>query len=125
MPVLSQIVDEAHYVDTHVVFRDDLQSRETSEQEVLRRLAMAGKTFEVGCCQLNESSKKVPLLSPVSRCVPQPLEHFMAFPPVGVVIKIDSIQVLVRPSPLLGKEQDRLRDCQPIRMSLRVATRMR
>lgn len=32
MPVLLQVVDEAHHVNTHVVVRDFLQSRETSEQ---------------------------------------------------------------------------------------------
>ena len=32
MTVLSQVVDEAHHVNTHVVVWDFLQSRETSEQ---------------------------------------------------------------------------------------------
>lgn len=125
MPVLSQIVDEAHHVNTHVAFRDVLQSRETSEQEVLRRLAMADKPFEIGRCQLDQSPKKVSLLSLVSRCMPESLEHFVAFPPVGVVVKIDSIKVLVCFSPLLGKEQDRFHCCRSVRMSSRVATRMR
>ena len=125
MPVLSQIVDEAHHVNTHVAFRDVLQSRETSEQEVLRRLAMADKPFEIGRCQLDQSPKKVSLLSLVSRCMPESLEHFVAFPPVGVVVEIDSIKVLVCFSPLLGKEQDRFRCCRSVRMSSRVATRMR
>ena len=32
MPVLLQVVDEAHHVNTHVLVRDFLQSCETSEQ---------------------------------------------------------------------------------------------
>jgi len=47
MPVLSQIVDEAHDVNTHVEFRDLLQSRKTTAQQVVRRLAMADKTLEI------------------------------------------------------------------------------
>ena len=74
MPVLSQIVDEAHHVHTHVAFRDVLQSRETSEQEVLRRLAMSDKPFDIGRCQLDQSPKKVPLLSvPLHARVPRAL----------------------------------------------------
>jgi hypothetical protein len=50
MPVLSQIVDEAHDVNTHVEFRDFLQSRKTTAQQVVRRSAMADKPFEIGRC---------------------------------------------------------------------------
>jgi len=57
--------------------------------------------------------------------MPEPLEHFMAFPPVGIVVEIDTIKVLVCSLPLLGKEQDWLRFCLPVRMSSWVATRMR
>jgi len=57
--------------------------------------------------------------------MPEPLEHFMAFPPVGIVVEIDTIKVLVGLSPLLGKEQDWFRFCLPVRMSTWVATRMR
>jgi hypothetical protein len=31
----------------------------------------------------------------VARCVPEPFENFVAFPPVDVVVKIDSIQVIL------------------------------
>jgi hypothetical protein len=31
----------------------------------------------------------------VARCVPEPFENFVAFPPVGVVVEIDSIQVIL------------------------------
>jgi hypothetical protein len=56
--------------------------------------------------------------------MPESLEHFMAFPPVGVVIEIDTIKILVCSSPLLGKEQDWFLFRLPIRMSSWVATRM-
>ena len=95
MPVLSQIPDEVHHVDTHVEFRDFLQSREASAQQVIRRLAIADKMFQIGRCQLDQSLKKIPLFSLASRCMPEPLEHFVAFPPVGVVVEIDSIQVIL------------------------------
>ena len=125
MSVLSQIVDEAHYIDTHIEFRNLLQSCKTSAQQVVRRLAMADKTLEIRGCQLDQSPKKIPLLSLVSRCMPEPLEHFVAFPPVGIVVEIDTIKILVCPSPLFGEEQDWLRLGLPIRMSSWVATRMR
>jgi len=57
--------------------------------------------------------------------MPEPLEHFMAFPPVGIVVEIDTIKILVCSSPLFGREQDWLRFCLPMRMSSWVATRMR
>ena len=74
---------------------------------------MADKPFEIGRGQLDQSLKKVSLLGLVSRCMPESFKHFVAFPPVGVVVEIDSIKVLLCFLPLLGKEQDRFRCSGP------------
>jgi hypothetical protein len=52
---------------------------------------VAEEPLEIGGGELDEALEEVPLFSIVARCMPESLEDFMTFPPVGEVIKIDSI----------------------------------
>jgi hypothetical protein len=48
---------------------------------------------------LDEGLEEVPLFAVVANCMPKAFKDFVAFPPVGVVIEVDPVQVVVRPFP--------------------------
>ena len=56
---------------------------------------VAGESFEIGGGELDEGLEEVPLFSVVANGMPQSFEDFMAFPPVGVVVEVDSIEVIL------------------------------
>ena len=71
-----------------------LQSNDSTVKEIVCCRRITEKVFEIGGGELNESLEEVPLFGVVARCVPEPFENFVAFPPVGVVVEVDSIQVI-------------------------------
>lgn len=114
MFVLSEMVDEARDVNTHIPRRNRLQSRKTCCQQIACRVTVAEKVFEIGCSELDQCPEKICLLSLSSSGMPQALEDFVTFPPVGVIVEIDSVEILVGPPPLLGARQDSLDLFHPI-----------
>jgi hypothetical protein len=56
---------------------------------------VAGEEFEICCGELDEGLEEVPLFGVVANCMPEPFEHFVAFPPVGKVVEINSIQIFL------------------------------
>jgi hypothetical protein len=62
-------------------------------------LFVAEEPLEIGGGDLDEGLEKVSLLAVVPHRVPQSLEDFVAFPPVGEVVEVDPIQVILRPLP--------------------------
>jgi hypothetical protein len=58
-------------------------------------LFVAEEPLEIGGGDLDEGLEEVSLLAVVSHCVPQSLEDFVTFPPVGKVVEVDPIQVIL------------------------------
>ena len=82
-------------VDSHIKMRQTLKTCEPVACEFLRRLFVAEEPLEIGGGKLNKGLKEVSLLAVVPHCVPQPLEDFVTFPPVGEVVEVDPIQVIL------------------------------
>lgn len=72
-----------------------MKTCEPATRKLLRGLFIAEESLEIGGGELDEGLEEVPLFGVVARCVPEPFENFVAFPPVGVVVEIDSIQVIL------------------------------
>ena len=56
---------------------------------------IAEESLEIGGGELDKGLEKVSLLGVRSHRVPESLEDFVTFPPVGEVKKIDSVQVIL------------------------------
>jgi hypothetical protein len=63
-------------------------------REFLCGLFSAKESLQIGTGELDEGLKEVSLFGVVARCMPQSFKDFMAFPPVGIVVEIDSIEVI-------------------------------
>jgi len=72
-----------------------VQSYEPATRELLRGLFMAEESLEIGGGELDEGLEEVPLLGAVARGMPKTFKYFVGFPPVGVVVEVDSIQVIL------------------------------
>ena len=70
MFVLSEMVDEARDVNTHIPRRNRLQSCKTCCQQIACRVTVAEKVFEIGCRELNQCPEKIRLLSLSSSGMP-------------------------------------------------------
>jgi hypothetical protein len=88
--ILHHSVESLH-IDSHVELGQFLKASEPATREFLRGMFVAEEPLEIGGGELDEALEEVPLFSVVARCMPESLEDFMTFPPVGEVIKIDSI----------------------------------
>ena len=77
-----------------------MQSYEPVPRELLRGLFMAKESLEIGGGELDEGLEEVPLFSVVANGMPKSFEYFVAFPPVGVVVEVDPIQIFLRGLPL-------------------------
>ena len=86
---------ESHHIDPHIQLRQVLKTCESATRKLLCGLFIAEESLEIGGGELDEGLEEVPLFGVVARCVPEPFENFVAFPPVGVVVEIDSIQVIL------------------------------
>jgi|CXWK01.1.fsa_nt_gi hypothetical protein len=62
--------------------------------KVVRGYLIAERAFEMGGGELNEGLEIVARRRSASARVPQPLQHFVRFPPVPEVIEIDRIQIV-------------------------------
>jgi hypothetical protein len=56
---------------------------------------VAGEILEISGSKLDEGLEEIALFSVVADCVPESLEDFMAFPPVGKVVEVDSIEIVL------------------------------
>ena len=56
---------------------------------------VTGELFEIGSGELDEGLEEVPLFSVVANGMPKSFEDFVAFPPVGVVVEVDPIQIIL------------------------------
>src|SRR2546425_8334551 len=56
--------------------------------------------------------------------MPQALEHFVAFPPVAIVVEIDTVEVPLAVPPFLRQERGRRRFRLAVRMPLPVPPRV-
>ncbi len=72
-----------------------MKTCEPATRELLRGLFIAEESLEIGGRELDEGLEEVPLLGVVSHRVPQSLEDFVTFPPVGEVVEIDPIEVIL------------------------------
>jgi hypothetical protein len=88
-------------------------------------VTVAQKVFEIGRGELYQCTEKISLLSRSSSGMPQSLERFVTFPPVGVIVEIDPVEILVVSPPLLGTQQDWFGFFLSVRMSSQVSTGMR
>ena len=93
--VLPKVFCESGHVHPHIELRRPLQSNYASGKQISRYPVVAEESLEIGGGELDEGLEEVPLFGVVARCVPEPFENFVAFPPVGVVVEIDSIQVIL------------------------------
>jgi hypothetical protein len=71
------------------------QSYEPATREFLCGLFIAEESLEIGGGELDEGLEEVALLGAVARGMPKTFKHFVAFPPVGVVVEVNSIQVIL------------------------------
>ena len=86
---------KSDHIDSHIQLRKFLKTYEPAARELLCGLFTAEESLEIGGGELDEGLEEVPLFGVVARCVPEPFENFVAFPPVGVVVEVDSIQVIL------------------------------
>ena len=93
--LLPKVFCESGHVDPHVERRYLLQSNYAAGYQTPRCPVVTGESFEIGGGELDEGLEEVPLFSVVARCVPEPFEDFAAFPPVGVVVEVDPIQIFL------------------------------
>ena len=72
-----------------------MQSDEPAPRKILCSLFMAEELFEICGGEVDEGLEEISLLGAVARGMPQRFKHFVAFPPVGVVIEIDALEVIL------------------------------
>ena len=82
-------------VDSHIKLGQILKTCKPAARELLCGLFTAEELLEISGGELDKGLEEVPLFGVVARCVPEPFEYFVAFPPVGVVVEVDSIQVIL------------------------------
>ena len=92
---LAQVIREAGHVESHIELRYPLQSNKAAVQQILRRLVIAHEQFQISCGELNEALKEISLFGLMPRDMPKALKHFMAFPPIGVIVEIDCVTVII------------------------------
>ena len=64
-------------------------------QQISCSLLATHEQFEISCGKLNESLEEISLFAGVPCDIPELLEDLMTFPPVGVVVEIDPVQIVV------------------------------
>lgn len=72
-----------------------LQSDEPVPRKILRRLFMAEESLEICGGELDEGLEEISLFGAMACCMPETFTHFVAFPPVGVVVEVDSMEVIL------------------------------
>ena len=64
-------------------------------REFLRGLFTAEESLEIRGGELDEGLEEIPLFAAMARSMPKTFKHFVGFPPVGVVVEVDSIEVIL------------------------------
>lgn len=72
-----------------------MKTCEPAAREFLRGLFVTEESLEIGGGDLDKGLEEVPLLGVRSHRVPESLEDFVTFPPVGEVVEVDPIQVIL------------------------------
>ena len=72
-----------------------MKTCEPTAHELLCGLFITEESLEIGGGELDKGLEEVPLFGVVARYVPKTFKDFVAFPPVGVVVEIDSISVIL------------------------------
>ena len=75
--------------------RQVLKPGEPAACEFPRRLFVADESFEMSGGDLDEGLEEVSLLGIVPHCMPESLENFVTFPPVGEVVEVNPIEVVL------------------------------
>jgi hypothetical protein len=91
-PVLFR---KSEYIDSHIQLRQGLKTCEPAACKFLSSLLVTEESLEIGGGKLDEGLEEVPLFGVVARCVPKTFKDFVAFPPVGEVVEIDSVSVVL------------------------------
>ena len=61
---------------------------------------MAEESLEIRSGELDEGLEEISLLGAMARGMPKTFKHFVAFPPVVVVVEVDPIEVILRSLPM-------------------------
>ena len=72
-----------------------MQPDEPVPGKILRGLFMAKESLEIRGGELDEGLEEISLLAAMARGMPKTFEYFVAFPPVGVVVEVDPIEVIL------------------------------
>ena len=72
-----------------------MQSNDAVGDQIPRCPVVTGESFEIGGGELDEGLEEVPLFSVVANGMPKSFEDFVAFPPVGVIVEVDPIQIIL------------------------------
>ena len=72
-----------------------MQSDEPVPRKILRRLFMAEESLEIRGGELDEGLEEISLFGAMACGTPKTFKHFVAFPPVGVVVEVDSLEVIL------------------------------
>ena len=72
-----------------------MQSDKPAPRKVLCSLFMAEEPLEICGGELDEGLEEIPLFSAMAGCMPKTFEHFVAFPPVGIVVEVDPMEVIL------------------------------
>ena len=72
-----------------------MQSDKPAPRKFLRGLFMAEESLEIRGGELDEGLEEISLFGAMAACMPKPLEHFVAFPPISIVVEIDPIEVIL------------------------------
>ena len=56
---------------------------------------MAEESLEIRSGELDEGLEEISLLGALARGMPKTFEHFVAFPPVGIVVEVDPMEVIL------------------------------
>ena len=72
-----------------------MQSNDAVGDQIRRCSVVTSKSFEIGGGELDEGLEEIPLFSAMAGCMPKTFEHFVAFPPVGIVVEVDPMEVIL------------------------------
>ena len=80
------------HINAHVEAWHSLQPLERALRNLGRGLMVPENAFQVGCRYLDQALEQPALLGLGSDRAPERLEGLVAFPPVAVIKKVDSVQ---------------------------------
>ena len=72
-----------------------MESDKPAPRKFLRGLFMAEESLEIRGGELDEGLEEISLFGAMACGTPKTFKHFVAFPPVGVVVEVDSLEVIL------------------------------